>query len=117
MMLPVLFVSAVLLGPTPEAQSVPSDATVTESGSAAEPFIAKGLDLYKRLRLRAAREEFQKAVDADPENAAAHYYLGYTLYKIGEPTRRLSPEKVQATEQFARCYDLDPTFRPIWRSR
>jgi predicted Zn-dependent protease len=47
---------------------------------------------YKRRRFREAAGEFRKAVDADPASAAAQYYLGYTLYKIGEPTRRLTPE-------------------------
>jgi tetratricopeptide (TPR) repeat protein len=91
--------------PAPEAR---------EEGRSAEAFIARGLVLYRRLRFQEARREFQQAVEADPSSAAAHFYLGYTLYKIGEPTRRLTPEKVEAREEFARCFELDRSFRPIW---
>ncbi len=82
---------------------------------AVQPHIAAGLALYKKRRFRAAQQEFQKAVEADPASAPAHFYLGYTLYKIGEPRRRLTPEKEQAREHFARCFELDPGFRPTWR--
>jgi Flp pilus assembly protein TadD len=82
--------------------------------AAADPFVAKGLLLYRQRQFQAARRAFQEAVEADPSNAAAHFYLGYTLYKIGEPSRRLTPEKVQAHEEFARCFELDPSFQPAW---
>jgi tetratricopeptide (TPR) repeat protein len=72
----------------------------------------KGLALYKRQQFQAARQAFQQAVDAEPENAAAHFYLGYTLYKIAEPTKRLTPEKQEALQQFSRCFELDPNFVP-----
>jgi Tfp pilus assembly protein PilF len=81
---------------------------------AAEPFIARGLGLYRQLHFQAARRAFQQAVEADPSNAAAHFYLAYTLYKIGEPTKRLTPEKVEARVEFARAFELDHSFRPTW---
>src|SRR5262245_44935256 len=67
--------------------------------------LEKGLALYKRQQFQAARMAFQQAVDAEPENAAAHYYLGYTLYKIAEPTKRLTPEKQAALQHFSRCFE------------
>lgn len=89
-------------------------APASEQGRGAQPFIDAGLLEYRKLRFQDARREFQKAVEADPSNAAAHFYLGYTLYKIAEPTRRLTPEKKQAQEEFARCFELDRSFRPTW---
>jgi tetratricopeptide (TPR) repeat protein len=98
-------------------------ATTTDRGPAAEvrgerpgvePFLAKGLSLYRQRQFQAARRAFEEAVEANPSSAAAHFYLGYTLYKIGEPTKRRTPEKVQAVEEFARCFELDRSFRPTW---
>ena len=85
-----------------------------EAVRSAQPFIDAGLLQYRKLRFQEARREFQRAVEADPSSAAAHFYLGYTLYKIAEPTRRLTPEKKQAQEEFARCFELDRSFRPSW---
>lgn len=113
MLIPILLVSTMLVQ-SPADQAPANEATRLEL---AETHILSGLDLYPRLRFRAAREEFQKAVDANPSSAAAHFYLGYTLYKIGEPTRRMSPEKVLAREHFERAYELDPGFQPVWRRR
>jgi tetratricopeptide (TPR) repeat protein len=84
------------------------------AGADAQALIERGLAHYKQGHLQAARQEFQKAVDADPQSAAAHFYLGYTLYKIAEPTKRLTPEKQQALEHFSRAFELDPKFVPRW---
>ena len=47
-------------------------------------------------------------------SAAAAYYLGYTFYKIGEPSRRMNANKERAKELFAKAFSLDPTFAPTW---
>jgi Tfp pilus assembly protein PilF len=112
MMVPILLAWAAVqvAAPIDRETAVPAH----EERQAVEPFIARGLVLYRQLHFRAAQKAFEEAVAADPSNAAAHFYLGYTLYKIAEPTRRLTPEKVQAREEFARCFDLDRSFRPTW---
>jgi hypothetical protein len=46
--------------------------------------------------------------------AAAAYYLGYTFYKIGEPSRRMNANKEKAKELFAKAFSLDPAFSPTW---
>jgi len=76
--------------------------------------IEAGLKAFRRRRFSAARDEFEKAAEADPQSAAAAFYLGYVHYKLAEPTRRLTPEKQQAKELFAKAYSLDPTFQPVW---
>jgi hypothetical protein len=105
-----LFLAVVIQDPGAAAQDAPPQAT-----EAARPFIAQGLALYMKRRFRAAAREFEQAVEADPASAAAHFYLGYSLYKIAEPTRRVTPEKERSREHFARCFELDPGFVPTWR--
>ena len=89
----------------------------TAASMSAEEHIEMGKAAFKRKRFAAARDHFQQAVDASPESAAAHYYLGYAIYKIAEPKRANSPGKQEAASHFARAYELDPAFKPSWRSR
>jgi tetratricopeptide (TPR) repeat protein len=112
MLLPALL-GLSLLAAAPAPVVVVTDIPDTGS-SAAAPYIASGVAQYRRLRFRAARDEFEKAVAADPQSAAAEYYLGYSLYKIGEPTRRLTPEKEASKGHFARAFELNPLFVPHW---
>ncbi len=78
------------------------------TGSAAEA-IAAGQAAFRKRRFKAAQADFEKAMAADPQSAAAAFYLGYTHYKMGEPSRRLNPHKEQAKELFAKAFALDPT--------
>ena len=73
-----------------------------------------GIAAFKKRRFAAARAEFEKAEAADPQSAAAAYYLGYTYYKMGEPSRRMNANKEKAKELFAKAFSLDPTFKPTW---
>jgi tetratricopeptide (TPR) repeat protein len=111
-MTPGIIVLAALLQQAPTAGA----AVQEQTGASAPSHLASGIALYKKLHFRAAAAEFRKAVDADPASAAAEFYLGYALYKIAEPTRRLTPEKQEAREHFARAFELDPQFRPSWRA-
>jgi tetratricopeptide (TPR) repeat protein len=76
-----------------------------------------GKAAFRKKRFAAARDHFQQAVDASPDSAAAHYYLGYAIYKIAEPKRANSPGKQEAAQHFAKAYELEPGFKPAWRSR
>lgn len=98
--------------PPPPPEAVTSTEMKTESPAAAA--IAAGQAAFKKRRFRAAQADFEKAVTADPQSAAAAYYLGYTHYKLGEPQRRLNEHKQQARELFAKAFSLDPGFRPDW---
>jgi len=70
---------------------------------------------YWKLHFQEAQGHFQAAVDADPNSAAALYYLGYTVYKIAEPKRPNDPGKRRAAELFARAYQIDPALRRTGR--
>ena len=76
--------------------------------------IDAGLNLYHRRQFTRAAAEFQKAADADPQSAAAAWYLAYTWYKIAEPKRPFHPDKQKAADMFAKAFQLDPTFKPTW---
>jgi tetratricopeptide (TPR) repeat protein len=90
-----------------------ADLPAPPSGAAA-PHLDAGIAAFKKRRFAAARAEFEKAEAADPQSAAAAYYLGYACYKIGEPSRRMNADKARAKELFAKAFSLDPTFRPTW---
>ena len=76
--------------------------------------IDAGIAAFKKRHFKAARAEFEKAVAADPQSAAAAFYLGYTYYKLGEPSKHVNADKERAKELFAKAFSLDPTFRPTW---
>ena len=98
---------------TPEAGTA---STAAPSGGSASDEIQAGLNAFAKRRFAQAREAFERAVAADPQSAAAHYYLGYTIYKIAEPKKHDSPGKKEAAAEFAKAYELDPNFKPVWGS-
>jgi tetratricopeptide (TPR) repeat protein len=92
--------------PAPAAASaMPADATSA---------IAAGQAAFKKHHFKAAQADFEKALDADPQSAAAAFYLGYTHYKLGEPSKRMNANKEKAKELFAKAFTLDPAFQPDW---
>ena len=102
----------------PAQEPAPAETpTASASATSAEEHIEMGKAAFKKKRFAAARDHFQQAVDASPDSAAAHYYLGYAIYKIAEPKRANSPGKQEAAQHFAKAYELDPGFKPAWRSR
>ena len=101
-----------LSAPPQESAAAPMEPPGT--ASAAQAFIDTGLAHFKKRRFARAEAEFQKAVEADPSSAAAHFYLGYAQYKQVEPKRPFHPGKQEAAAEFAKAYELDPTFKPVW---
>ena len=96
--------------PATEPESAPASPTA----ASATAYIDAGLSAFRARRLPAARAAFENAVTADPGSAAAAFYLGYTLYKLGEPSRRMNANKERARELFAKAFGLDPQFRPTF---
>jgi tetratricopeptide (TPR) repeat protein len=105
--------------PAQEPASAPAaDAQETSaSASSADEHISAGLAAFKKKRFAAAKGHFEQAVAANPDSAAAHFYLGYAIYKIAEPKRPNSPGKQEAAGHFAKAYELDPAFQPAWHGR
>ena len=107
--------------PAPALAAEPAPAMAVEPAPLAAPatqeHIDAGLKAFIRGRFSRAQGEFEKAYDADPQSAAAAFYLGYACYKIGEPTRRMDPDKQRAKELFAKAYSLDPAFVPVWHTK
>ena len=112
-----LLVTALWMPAQEPAQEPAAAPAASPSAMSAEEHIEAGKALFRKKRFAAARGHFQKAVDASPDSAAAHFYLGYTIYKIAEPKRPNSPGKQEAAGHFAKAYELDPGFKPSWRSR
>jgi len=102
--------------PPPAAPEVPPAVAAADlpAAGAAAGHIDAGITAFKKRRFAAARAELEKAVAADPQSAAAAYYLGYTFYKLGEPSRRMNENKEKAKELFAKAFGLEPTFAPDW---
>jgi len=101
--------------PAPEDVAATEPAPTPAGGTeAAVEAIDRGLSAYWRHNWTAAQAEFQAALDADPQSAAAAFYLGYSIYKQYE-LRPFSPEKERAREMFARAFELDPTFSPTFK--
>ena len=97
----------------PVKAATPPPPTASATGPAAG-YIDAGIAAFKKRRFAAARSDFEKAEAADPQSAAAAFYLGYTYYKIGEPAKRMNTSKEKAKELFARAFALDPGFNPTW---
>jgi tetratricopeptide (TPR) repeat protein len=100
--------------PTPASPGVTATDIPAPATGPAAPHLDAGIAAFKKRRFTAARAEFDKAEAADPQSAAAAYYLGYTHYKLGEPSRRMNADKQKAKELFAKAYALDPAFTPTW---
>jgi Tfp pilus assembly protein PilF len=114
MMLPAILFVTLSAAQSPAVQSRDLPAATP---AVAQASIDAGLALFRKRHFTQAEAEFQKAVDADPAGAAGYFYLGYSVYKIAEPKRPFHPEKRRAAELFAKAYELDPGFRPVWAGR
>jgi tetratricopeptide (TPR) repeat protein len=115
MLLATVLLSAALTPQAPPAEPPAAKAaSVPATPAAAGTALDAGIAAFKKRRFAAARAEFEKAEAADPQSAAAAYYLGYTYYKLGEPSKRMNADKEKAKELFAKAFSLDPTFRPTW---
>jgi tetratricopeptide (TPR) repeat protein len=119
MILPVLLLSTFALaqGVPEPATSEPPTSTLSEA-PAARPELApleirEGLKAYRQRAYARAEEHFLKAVAADPQSAAANYYLGYAIYKRVE-RRPFHPDKARAARYFTAAFTADPRFRPDW---
>jgi Tfp pilus assembly protein PilF len=104
-----ILLTATLAAPQDEGATAKSTAAVP-----AESSIDAGILAFKKRNFARAEDEFERAVDANPQSAAAHFYLGYTIYKRVEPMRPFHPDKQKAADEFKKAFELDPSFTPDW---
>ncbi len=119
MMLPVVLLSVALMpqdAPAPAKPPEPLKTTdVAPAGmGATQASIEAGLAAFKKHRFGKAEIEFRRALETEPQSAAANFYLGYTYYKIGEKKGRNNADKQKAKELFTKAFELDPRFQPVW---
>ena len=111
---PAMGIEATPLPPEAPAMGIEASELPPSPGTAFQENIEAGLKAFIRGRFSRARAAFAKAYAADPQSAAAAFYLGYAHYKVGEPQARMNAEKEKARDLFARAYTLDPAFQPVW---
>ena len=112
MTLSALFLAVAVL-PAAQEGAARAEQAVEAAGSP-QSHIDAGLREFRRRRFTAAQAHFELALQANPEDAAATFYLAYTVYKTAEPKRPFHPDKQKAADLFAKAYSLDPTFKPVW---
>ena len=64
----------------------------------------RAMNLYRQRQYSSAIAEFQKVVEAEPNNAAAWYMLGYAHYTLDHHR--------EAQDAFAKAFAADPSFDP-----
>ncbi|MDX1762791.1 MAG: tetratricopeptide repeat protein [bacterium] len=67
--------------------------------------LGEALGHYYRGDHRAAVDALKMVIDADPGNAAAYYYLGYTYQEMGM--------YIAARAAFKKTYEINPDFVPV----
>ena len=75
---------------------------------AADAHFQEGLKLYFKQQYLDATKEFEEAINIDPENAKAYYFIGYSYYKLKHMPK--------AMETFDQAYHLDQKYSPIPRT-
>lgn len=90
------------------AALVPVEAPTTTAVTTLSPAVVKGLGRLYARDYAGAVDRFAAAAEADPQDPAARYYLGYAYYRMGDFGR--------ARTAFAEAYRLDPHFSPESKS-
>ena len=110
--------------PPPEAPELAADpppgAAEGAAGGSASTELARGIAFVKNEKWDEAKPHFEKALEANPKNAEAAYYLGLCKEKLGDrpgaeaqykSAIAIDPKFVEASENLAALY-LDEPPRP-----
>ncbi len=73
-----------------------------------QTFFTEGNRLFREGRWEGARQQFQSAVQVQPDLAEAHYNLAVAMEKLGDPTG--------AKPHFIEAANLAPGHKVIWNS-
>lgn len=85
---------------TQQQQPAPEAQPATPAGGDFE----NAMRLYRQRRFSSAVQEFEKVVQADPNNAAAFYFMGYAHYVMGHHQDALAA--------FSKAFQTNPNFDP-----
>ena len=115
MLLSVLVLAAAM-SPSGQAATDAVKSADLPAGSSAgsQAALDAGFAAFKKRRFAQAEVDFKKAMEADPGSAGPYFYLGYTYYKMAERKRPFHPDKQKAKDMFAKAFEIDPAFRPVW---
>jgi tetratricopeptide (TPR) repeat protein len=72
---------------------------------AANEHFNTGLNLYFQQKYPESIAEFETAIQINPDNPQAYYFIGYAYYKNRDFSK--------ANEAFKTAYNLDHTYSPI----
>jgi tetratricopeptide (TPR) repeat protein len=75
---------------------------------------AEGVRLFEQTRVQDAMQEFQRAIDHDPNSADGYYNLGACYHRLGGVNNRAS-DLAQAERYYYLCLDRDPEHRECYR--
>ena len=114
MLLPAILLATLAAAPQEPTEAKEEVKSAPIPSASADSAIAAGLKAFRHRNYRQAEIQFRTAWEADSSNAAAAFYLGYTYYKMAEPKRPFHPDKQKAAALFAKAYELDPKFKPVW---
>ncbi len=77
-----------------------------DTGASEEHFKA-GLALYDQKDYPGAIKEFDSAIQINPENSDAYYFIGYSYYKMDRMD--------EAMAVFDQAYEIDSKYSPLPR--
>ena len=73
-----------------------------------QALLTEGNRLFREGQWEGARQQYQAAVQAQPDLAEAHYNLGLAMSKMGNPS--------EAKPHFIKAANLAPGHKVIWNS-
>lgn len=75
---------------------------------------AEGVRLFQQTRLQDAMQDFQRAIDHDPNNADGYYNMAACYHRLGATNGRVS-DLTQAERYYYLCLDREPEHRECYR--
>jgi len=99
------------VGPVAAQQAMQQTAPQPTMQTQSSPEFSAAMKSYRQRRYAEAVSQFQKVVEAEPQNAAAYYFMGYANY--------VTKHYKEAQDAFGKAFAADPRLdpKPYFRSR
>ena len=75
---------------------------------------AEGVRMYQQAYYEGALQQFQRALDADPQNPDSYYNLGATHHQLAKLHKR-DADYTQAESYYNQCIDKSPNHEECYR--